>query len=353
MAPERIAPLARAVAALLSRGRDPDARTTHFLESTFGTADPAALAGLLDDPEGHEAALLADYLLFPRPVDRAGLEEALSAADLAPDKVPDLARAVAALLGDTARLAPASSRAGANQAEPPAGSPGRPFVPVRLSGGALRLPLAPEALARFVERLRPGHTPPPELAAALASRLPRPQALAARAALRQARLDFDPPQVAFLRALIDRLPGPGKAPDPRFDLPPLPGQEPAPLPAPPATPPALPEVLAYAAALLERAEPGEPPLALLARRARELDLLLRQAERLDQARSQGSFEFLSASGLRAPHLHAPDLHRELTLLDATSRALTGRSAQSLDAPVERDLGACEDLRSLLDLLAGE
>lgn len=344
MAPDRIAPLARAVAALLSRGLDPDAQARHFLASTFGTTDPEALSVLAADPDSHEGALLCGYLLFPGPGALALLEEPLAAASLSPAEVPVLAASVAQELAPQSHPGPPHGRA-----------PGDPFpfplpsVAVRLPSGTFPLPLTPESLLSFVARLRPERTPPLELSAALDRRLPRAQALAARAVLRQGRLAFSPPQTAFLRSLIDRLSGPGQRPDPRFDLPPLPGHDALPA-APPAAPPALPEVLAYASALLERAEPGEPPLSLLARRARELDALLRQAERLDAARSQGSFEFLSASGLRAPHLHAPDLRRELSLLDAASRAVTGRSAQSLDAPVQRDLGLAEDFDDLLSLL---
>ncbi len=307
---ERIAMVARAVLDLLGQGLDQDREGLAFLDSTFGPWDTGSLPGslaeslgsLLADPESSQAALLLDFLLFPSAQAKAELEPVLAQASLSAAEALELTVVLADMLAENTN----------------------PILARFPDGSSLALPANPEAFSRFVARLAPERTPPPELTTALSARLAPDQALSARVSLRHSRLAWTRAETAFVRTVIEGLPE----------------RE------------SLPDVLAFVLALLGRAEPGQPPLDLLAQRHRELTAQLGQAQRLDQARTQGSFEVLSSTGLRAPHLHADTLRQELTLLDAACRAVTGRAAQSLDSVTRQDLGQTDDPAGLLELLGG-
>lgn len=289
-----VAELARTIAARLAAGLAQDAATARCLESSLGPLAPAELAARLADADDLEAAPLRELLLFPGRDTSLVLEPALAAAGLAAADLPALTVRLAGTVRNIRVLLPA---------RPP-----------------LDLPVTVGDLDLFVDRLRPAHTPPASIRQALATRFPAPLALELAVDCRLAALPWPPSHRAFLESLL-----------PRFD---------------PAAPDA-PDLVRFSLRFFAELAPGEPPLATLPRRREALVSQYHRARLQEQSLANSNFETLLMTGARLPHLHAPDLARELALVDAILLALTGRPGGP-DAPDERDLGTVDDVAGVLD-----
>lgn len=143
-------------------------------------------------------------------------------------------------------------------------------------------------------------------------------------ACRQADLDWSRPRESFLTALLNRLdPGAPESPD----------------------------AVRFALRFLGDLAPGTPPLAALPRLRERLVSQLSRAKVQETTLAGSNFETLAMTGLRLPYLHAPDIARELALLDLVLLAVTGRSGAA-QAAVSRDLGRVDDVSDLIAALGG-
>lgn len=292
------AALARRIVALFAEGPLQDAATADCLASTLGPLSPGRLAARLADGDDLEAAPLRELLLFPGRDTALALEPDLAAAGLTHDDLAPLAERLAATIR---------------------------HLRVRLPDTpAFALAVRPGEIARFLERLRPQHTPPRTIAQALAARFPAPLALELAVDCRQAALLWTPPRRAFLESLLARL-------DP--------------------TAPDAPDLVRFSLRFFAELAPDAPPLAALPRRREALVSQYHRARVQEQSLAGSNFETLLLTGARLPHLHAPDIARDLALADGVLLALTGR-AGGADAPTERDLGDVDDLPGLLAALTG-
>jgi hypothetical protein len=288
--------LSRAVTALLAAGLVQDAATAHCLASTLGPLPPEVLAARLGTADDLEAAPLRELLLFPGRDTALALEPALTAAEL---DAAGQATLVAGLSGEVRVI-----RLLLPQAPP------------------LELAVGPADLGRFVDRLRPSHTPPRAIRQVLAERFPPPTDLELAVDCRLAALTWSAPRRSFVETLLRRLD-----------------------PSAADTPPAV----RFALGFLAELTPDTPPLAALPRRRAALSAQLRQARRQEDALAASNFETLLLTGARFPHLHGPDIARDLALLDAIALALTGRLGAS-GGPEPRDLGTVADAEGLFQAL---
>uniref|UniRef100_I2Q2I5 Uncharacterized protein n=1 Tax=Desulfovibrio sp. U5L TaxID=596152 RepID=I2Q2I5_9BACT len=281
--------LVTAVADILAAGLPQDEAVAHFIRSTHGDLSPAALAALLADPDDPQAASLIELLLFPGEAVALALEPALAAAR------PDAAGA-ALLAGE---LAGRVTRA----------------VAVLPDGSRLTVPLSPQDVRRFVDRLAPTRTLPGETAALLAARFDPDEARRLAVAARQTGPDWTPGAASFFRSLAERL-SDG---------------------APNAS-----GILRYALRFLAGLPAGALPLPALVARRGQLSAQLRRARLQEEALAKSNFETLLLTGARLPYLHAPDIRRELGFADAAILAVTGR-------PAPDTLGSCLDLGTFSDM----
>ena len=294
----RLHDLAQTIATVLDQGLPQDTATAQCLTSTLGPLAPAALAARLDDPDDDEAGPLRELLLFPGRETALALEPALAAADCDATDVPGLAGALTALVGQVRILLPD---------QPP-----------------LRLTVTPPELACLLTRLRPDRTAPAALRRTLTERFAPQRALDLAVACRQADLDWSRPRESFLTALLNRL-------DPET--------------------PESPDAVRFALRFLGDLAPGTPPLAALPRLRERLASQLSRAKVQETTLAGSNFETLAMTGLRLPYLHAPDIARELALLDLVLLAVTGRSGAA-QAAVSRDLGTVDDVSDLIAALGG-
>lgn len=289
-----VAALAETIAAHLALGLAQDAATARCLASSLGPLSAAELAARLADGDDLEAAPLRELLLFPGRDTSLALEPALAAADLAP---ADLQALTACLAGAVRH------------------------VRVRLPGQApIDLPVAATDIDLFVDRLRPAHTPPASIRQTLAARFPAPLARELAVDCRLAALPWPPSHRAFLETLLGRIdPAGSDAPD----------------------------LVRFALRLFAQLAPDEPPLTALSQYRETLLSQYHRARLQEQSLAASNFETLLATGARLPHLHAPDLARDLALADAMLVALTGRTGGG-EPPAERDLGAVDDVAGFMD-----
>ena len=92
--------------------------------------------------------------------------------------------------------------------------------------------------------------------------------------------------------------------------------------------------------------PDEPPLTALSHYRETLRSQYHRAKVQEQSLAGSNFETLRMTGVCLPHLHAPDIARDLTLVDAILRAITGRPGGP-EAPIEHDLGTVDDVAGFL------
>lgn len=272
MQDQPIQDLLTAIIDILETGLPQDAAVLHFIHTTHGALRAQQLAALVNDPDDAQAETLRELLLFPGPDTALALEPALERARLS----------VAA----TARLA-----------EVLAENPPR-AVAVMPDGTRLPVPLSPERLRRFVERLAPQRTLPEPLVRLLAERFPH-DAMPLAAAARQLGPNWSPGAAAFFQTLLVKLAP--EAPD-------------------------IPGVLRFALRFLADTPPATPPLSALSARYSQLLAQLRRAKQQEEALAKSNFETLIMAGARLPYLHAPDIARELGQAAAILEAVTGRPA---------------------------
>lgn len=289
--------LAAALAALLRRGLAQSPQTVHALESAYGDASAPFLAGLIARREESEAATALDLLLFPGPEAFDTVERALEGRGLSPAQATGVEEALERAVRATRALMP--------------------------GGEEVPIPLEPGDLGAFLRRLRLETGCPPELSAAVLRRFGPEQGRALLIILRHRRAQLDVQGLFFLLALVDRVDAAGRD---------------------------VADVLEWSLRFLAGLPSGDVPQEALGRKRRELASQLRRALDFQEAMEKGSFEILAAQGVRAPHLHAPDLRRELELLDMACLAVTGRPGWLLAPVTDEDLGQAVDAQALFDAL---
>jgi len=291
---------ARAVIRFITAGLPQDAASLETIRATLGEDDTLrALARIKTDPETSEYAPLTALLFSPGPEALRALEPALAQADLDAPSAAALAEAVAGHFSQNR-------------------------VPLLLPGGArVDFPAAKDDLRGFVRRLRPEATAPQELRTLLARRFSQELALTLVVLLRHSRLKWEPAQVFFLAALLERA-------APASDN--------------------LPDLAAWVLRFLDTAGPALSPREALSRRRQALETQLRQAEAQELACSRGSFEVRMSQGLRLGHVHGPDVRAEQEFLDQACALVLGLPGEALGGKVVRDLGEIRDLPGLEALL---
>lgn len=287
----------RALLLALREGLPQDDSVLHYMASTHGDASPEAMEAVLADRDSPDAATLAGLLLFPSPALMERLEPLLEAAACTPEEARTAAEAVEEASGRTAALLPDGSR--------------------------LAIALEPGEARTFVERLRLENTPPSELARILQKRSPAPAGWSLQATLRHSSLAWSPQRVSFLAALLGNM-----------DL----------------SGPKAPEVLAWALAYLGSLPEDAPAAEPLGARQAELTARLRRSLDFHAALAKTSYEIMMAQGARVSLPHPDLIREELALLDAVSRAVTGRPGWALAGMAEQDLGLVEDGESLIEAL---
>ncbi len=295
------APLTTALAALLDRGLTQSPQTVHALESAYGDASAPFLAGLIARREESEAATALDLLLFPGPEAFQAVERALEGRGLSAEQALSVETALERAVRATRALLP--------------------------GGAQVAIPLEPGDLGAFLRRLRLEHGCPRELADAVLLRFgPGPgqgTGLDLLIILRHRRVELGVQGLFFLLALVDRVEASGQD---------------------------MADVLEWSLRFLAGLAADDVPQEALGRKRRELASQLRRALDFQEAMEKGSFEILAAQGVRAPHLHAPDLRRELELLDMACLAVTGRPGWLLAPVTDEDLGQAVDAQALFDAL---
>lgn len=289
--------VARAVVALLEKGVEQGQEALHYLRATHGGDSPEDVAQALAIPDDPDSRSLVALLLFPGQEQLAALEPELRAAACTPEE--------AAL---AARMAEAEVEAA---------------FAVLPGGKRIPLPLEPGDVAALLLRLKPDHSPPPQLANTLLERLPAAQANRCLVLLRHCRLDWSPERVLFLTALAAGLP-----PDD----------------------PDMEDVLAWTLAWLSTLPPRLSPADRLGPARAELAGRLRRSVDFHEALAKSSYEVMMAQGGRASLPHPEQVRREIALLDAACLAATGRPGWALMGLSEIDLGTVEDEEALLKAL---
>lgn len=296
---------ARALADILADvqagGLPVEAEVLEQLRQGTGLDDAAlALAALAEDPEACEHAPLLALLYSPGAALRLALEPLLPPRSCAPQELA--AEVLRLLAGRT--------------------------VHGRLPDGA-RLPLSPrpEDILHLALRLRPDRPPPRELREALARRFADGTLRWELCALlRHGRVqgaDWTPERQFFAGLLLERL---RDQDDARA-------------------------LFGWALAFLDLTrDAGLPLREALAARHEELERLLRQAEAREEERERMSFELRMSQGMRAGHLHAPDLREELHLLERAAQLVYGLRPGDMAGPERVDLGQALDADELLRLL---
>lgn len=291
--------LAGRITERIARGLPVEPETLDRLLEALGERDAAtALARLAQDPDACEHAPLAALLFSPGEALRRELEPLLAEADLNADGAEACARQAGALAAKPVGL----------------------LLP---EGPALPYPARAEDIAALVRRLRPQATPPAELRRIIGERFGGADAghgLGAR--LRHSRLAWSPARAFFLGVLLER----GETAE-------------------------LPELIAWALGFLDLAGEDFAPRDALRQRRAALILALRQAEAFEEAQEKASFEVRMAQGQRMGYAHAPQVRKELTLLDRACRLALGIAGAGLDGggPVRQDLGQTDDPAELLRL----
>lgn len=287
----QIQDLMAAIIDIIETGLPQDAAVLHFIHSTYGPLRAQQLAALIADPDDAQAETLRELLLFPGPDTALALEPAMERARLS----------VAA----TARLTEALAQ------NPPRAAALMP------DGTRFPVPLSPERLRRFVDRLAPQRTLPEPLLRLLAERFPH-DALPLATAARQLGPDWSPGATAFFQTLLVKV-----APE----VPDIPG------------------ILRFALRFLADAPPGTPPLPALSARYSQLLAQLRRARQQEEALAKSNYETLIMAGARLPYLHAPDIARELGQAAAILEAVTGRAAVDTGASCQ-DMGVAASLEQV-------
>ncbi|GAB6036774.1 hypothetical protein JCM15519_13330 [Fundidesulfovibrio butyratiphilus] len=290
--------LARTLAAVLEQGLPQERGMLDYAAQTHGVTDLDGLAELVRDRDDACAGPLFCLLLSPGPVTLRQVEPLL--AEL--------------------RLDEAQTREAAERLEHVARSAA--FV---LPGGrTLWAGLEPGDARTFVAALRPGHNAPDPVERVLGVSYRDTDALDLRVALRQAGLDWTPERAAFVAAVLEGLVHAPELAGPTLD---------------------------WALGFLSTVPPQGDVETALAERRRTLATLLGRAAATDALWARNTFETMASQGARPPHLHAPDLRRELALLDRAANA-SGLDAGRGAAVLEEDLGDCQDPDALLRLLGG-
>ncbi|MHC1711523.1 MAG: hypothetical protein AB9872_05145 [Solidesulfovibrio sp.] len=285
--------LLRAILNVFETGLPQDAAVVHFIASTHGDLSATELTALLADRDDSQAASLVELVLFPGESVALTLEPALARARLDAAGVRPLADAVAGVAGRTVAVMP--------------------------DGNRLPVALTPDDVRRFVARLEPGRNLPEEAARLLTERFGPAEALALAVTARQTGPDWSPAAASFFTSLLSRL-------DAK---------------APPA-----PDTIRFALRFLRSLPRNALPLPSLGARREQLATQLRRARQQEETLSGSNFETLSMTGMRLPYLHAPDIAKELALIDTVLVAVTGRLPDNT-ATRCRDMGTICDVDALM------
>ncbi|MBG0775522.1 MAG: hypothetical protein H0S85_03705 [Desulfovibrionaceae bacterium] len=329
--PGRVARLADLLAQRLARPLTVPAQALEFAASAFGTDSADDLRALLADPDGADGRIFLEYLLFPDETCKAELEPALLAARCTPADAQELARE---LSRRAVRVTVLPDAPGGGSMPDGAEPEGPPLAELELDAGAAQ---------RWVQRLRPEHTPPPPLLAAVdeaftgeSGRAETPSApgagLRLKVLLRHARLEFTDAHCDFLARLL-RARAVGTAAGERDS--------------------GFAGLLDYACRFLETLAPGADGLAALrARHASARDALKGHA-RFQEQFAHSNFEIMRLGGGMPAHVDPEELRLEVRRIARLCLAVYGEPALAPGTPVERDLGEFtgeDGARDLLDLL---
>lgn len=284
-----------AVRALLESGLPQDEAVLRYAASTHADASPEALAALFANRGDPEASSLAELLLFPGEEAQRRLEPALEAARATPEQARELELALEERVTRTWALLPGGQR--------------------------LELPLEPGEAALFVRRLRPEHTAPPEVLAAVERRFTAEAALEFKIMLRHCRLDWTPQRRAYVCAVLGGLEASARD---------------------------TADALAWTLRHLAGADPQESFVDGLGAAYAALEANLKRARDFERLLRTSSYEVMMSQGVRAPHLHEEGIRREMELVDMICQAVAGRPAWTLAGLGQMDMGDMDDPEALME-----
>jgi hypothetical protein len=252
------------------------------LESTLGVSGPDELEALLGPGGSGDKESLLDMILFPGREAKLRLEEVIEEHAFGAGDLGEVAERLTRLLPSIR-------------------------VVLGLSGPSLECELPREAAAQYVRRLRIGKRLDPDLVRRIDGLLPRDDALAAKVALRAARIEWSEEKLDFLHRFLQAY-----ASASRWE-----------------------ELRAYLQAaieLLEEAEPGWDLFQQLANKRLYLKRTLERADIQEEQLKKQNVETLMMQRVNILCIDRSEVQRSMDVLDDIGATVFGRSPAELQHP---------------------
>ncbi len=267
---ERCRLLALKISRILQNGLALNADTLHFMDSTFSTSSPEALADILKKETHSEVETLLSLFFFPDTALQMQLENFLETLRFEPRDEALVLTYLDAQLPDI-----------------PVGFPGRPE--------ALRIRMPLWAGERFISRLNISKRLNPDLLAAVERHVEKDRSARVKVTLRNSRFTETENRISFLCAFFDKLPDADMA------------------------------CLDFLLSLFEEQNDHPDICEALTNRKRHCFQSLQKAAKFQKMLRTENMETLMLRGVRMPHVDTEDMKAKMKLIDRICLAICGKT----------------------------